>query len=282
MSYLDKCLSHQEIASLKSLKASLKETMPSITCVGLYNHGKSSLLNVLINDVHFGTFKVADARETIMSKKVAYQGVQYIDTPGLNAQEKDDKKVMKSIETTDITLFVHTLTTGELNEKEVSFLQYLERHWRDAKEFIAQTIFVLTRTDQVIDFQDIARTEHKVKQQIQDIFHCKPMVISVSSNDYATGRLEQEDALVHESNIKVLESEIAKLVKSSKHRIHALKAERFEAKYRELSRKISGNIENKQNMLTHLKKKKHAHCTKLQQKIVAVERTLRAKYASLS
>jgi len=200
MSYLKKCLSHSEISSLQDLKASMKETIPSITCVGLYNHGKSSLLNMLVNDLHFETFKVADIRETVSSKKVAYQGVRYIDTPGLNAKAEDDKKVMKSIETADITLFVHTITTGELNAKEVSFLQHVERHWNDAKAFISQTIFVLTRTDQVMDVQDITRTENKVRQQIQEIFHYNPMVISVSSNDYATGELEQEDMLIAESN----------------------------------------------------------------------------------
>jgi 50S ribosomal subunit-associated GTPase HflX len=53
MSKLKKNLSNSEIVSLERLKKSLKENVVTVTCVGLYNHGKSTLLNptTLLNDL---------------------------------------------------------------------------------------------------------------------------------------------------------------------------------------------------------------------------------------
>ncbi len=123
MSKLEKYLSKQDIESLKVLKKAMEESEITITCIGLYNHGKSTLLNVLIKDFEFKTFKTADVRETTVNKTVVHKNIKYVDTPGLNAKAEDDKKVMEAIQSSDIILFVHTITTGELNKEEVEFLK---------------------------------------------------------------------------------------------------------------------------------------------------------------
>ena len=140
MSKLEKYLTRSEINSLINLKKATIENQITVTCVGLYNHGKSTLLNVLIKDFEYKTFKTADARETTLNKEVIYNDIKYIDTPGLNAQEDDDKKVMEAIESSDITLFVHNVNTGELNKAEVDFLSKIQKYWKNPQEFIERTI----------------------------------------------------------------------------------------------------------------------------------------------
>ena len=54
----------------------------TVTVVGKYNHGKSRLLNELINE---DVFKVADKRETTQLSDYLYNQVRWLDAPGLDA-----------------------------------------------------------------------------------------------------------------------------------------------------------------------------------------------------
>ena len=65
MSKLEKFLTKNEITSLKNLQKAIHENQITVTCVGLYNHGKSTLLNVLIKGFEYKTFKTADIYKDI-------------------------------------------------------------------------------------------------------------------------------------------------------------------------------------------------------------------------
>ena len=169
MSKLEKFLTKNEIDSLKNMQKVIHENQITVTCVGLYNHGKSTLLNVLIKDFEYKTFKTADAIETKLNKTVVYNDIKYVDTPGLNAQKEDDKKVMEAVQNSDITLFVHTITTGEFNKEEIEFLNNIKQYWKNSQEFIERTIFVLSRIDNISDSEDIEKTSKRMKEQIKDI-----------------------------------------------------------------------------------------------------------------
>jgi len=210
MSKLEKFLTKDEIASLKNMQKAIHENQITVTCVGLYNHGKSTLLNVLIKDFEYKTFKTADVRETTLNKTVIYNDIKYVDTPGLNAQYDDDKKVMEAIENSDITLFVHTIATGEFNKKEIEFLNNIKKYWKNPQEFMERTIFVLSRIDNISNSEDIENTSNKMQEQIKDIFDSECLIIPISSTDYTDGMVENEEELISESNIKILEEEIAK------------------------------------------------------------------------
>src|SRR5690625_1988178 len=59
-----------------------QERLPTITVVGKYNHGKSSLLNALVGESHFA---VADKRQTRSLERAVADGVCWLDAPGLDA-----------------------------------------------------------------------------------------------------------------------------------------------------------------------------------------------------
>ena len=67
--------------------------LPVVSVIGKYNHGKSSLLNAL---VECEKFSVSDARETTVLSDFEYQGVRWLDTPGLDADvaRNDDEVAM--------------------------------------------------------------------------------------------------------------------------------------------------------------------------------------------
>jgi len=150
----DKYLPIGDIKIIKDLNHAIKENNVIVTCMGLYNHGKSTLLNVLVKDFKHETFKTADVRETSANKTVQYGNIKFVDTPGLNAKKNDDKRVMDAVKESDINLLVHTVTTGEFVEKEIEFLNNVKKHWENPQKFIDRTIFVVSRVNKANSKQD--------------------------------------------------------------------------------------------------------------------------------
>lgn len=281
MSNLEKYLTKNEINSLNNLQKSMLQNQITVTCVGLYNHGKSTLLNVLIKDFEYKTFKTADARETTLNKAVLYNGIKYVDTPGLNAQVEDDKIVMEAVENSDITLFVHNINTGEFNKAEINFLQQIQKHWKNPKEFIERTIFILSKIDESNN-KNIEEASQRMKEQIKNIFDSDSLIVSASSTDYAEGMLNNEEELIVESNIKKLEEKIEFLIKKSKEEITKTKKNRFEKKYWELYQKLNSKIKDNQQKINTLKAKQKKIDNEFKSDINKIEDTLKSMYERIS
>ena len=260
----------QKFQELDKLVKSVNKV--NVVCCGLYNNGKSTLLNVLVDDFEFKTFKTADIRETTQSKKVKHKNITYIDTPGLNATYKDDKVVIDTIIESDINLFVHNITTGELNQKEIEFLKILRDKW-DKKEFIKKTIFVLSRIDEMSE--DIEPTKLKITNQIQEIFKTTPKVIEVSAIDYKDGVLENEEELIQISNIKTLQKTIKEFINKD---IKLQKQKRITNKYKEIEEEIENLITAKQKKIEEVEIEVYTHQKELEEKIVGYQSQLTTKY----
>ena len=201
---INKYLSFVDIENIEILKKSISNQLVNITCMGLYNHGKSSLLNALIKDFDEKTFKTADVRETITNKSFEYGKINYIDTPGLNAEEYDDKRVYDAVKESDINIFVHTVTTGAFVEKEIEFLNKIKDNWGNPLDFINRTIFVLSRVDNIEDEKDIDLEIDKMKEQINEIFNINPLIIPVSALRYKKGNIENKNILIKKSNTSLI------------------------------------------------------------------------------
>lgn len=197
---------YKEILLLKEI---FENNIPKISCIGMQNAGKSTLLDALIGDYDKKIFPVSDIRETSTVKEFEYNGILYVDTPGLGYDEKDDKVVYDFIINSDINLFVHN-TEGELIKTEVDFLKKIQENWKNVEDFINKTIFVISRKDYV-EVSDLKRLEERISKQIKDIFNIGAKIVSVSSKDYIEGKQEDEEELIHSSNIYLLEKEIKKI-----------------------------------------------------------------------
>jgi len=278
---INKYLTKADIDILQTVKNDVFENQINVTCIGLYNHGKSTLLNVLIEDFKYKTFKTADIRETAQNKSVQYKDITFIDTPGLNAQVNDDKKVMDAIRSSDISLFVHNITTGEFNKKEIEFLETIEKYWKNPKEFIERTIFVVSRIDNLEKKDDISVSVERMENQIFEIFNVKPMIIPVSSERYRKGKVENKKVLISKSNINDLKQKLDSLVIKSKELIKKTKKERLEIEYRNIIQKLNHRVEENQLRISQLKREKASQDLALQNDIERIERILKSKYSSL-
>lgn len=214
----------KQFGYISELKSSLNAEKPKIFCIGMQNAGKSSLLNALIDDFENKTFSVSDIRETANTKEIQYKNIIYVDTPGIGHSQKDNNTVYDSIINSDMNLFVHN-TEGELLEEEVSFLKKIQNGWKNSKEFIDKTIFIISRAD-LVEPKEIDRLKNRVFIQIEEIFGAKPKIISTSSNDYIQGKTEDELELVKISNIVNLKQDIEKknldFKKNRKYKINSL------------------------------------------------------------
>jgi len=188
---------------------------------------------------------------------------------------------MDAIHTSDITLFVHAITTGEFNKKEVDFLNKIKKHWKDSKEFIERTIFILSRIDNIKYYEDIEKTQHKMKEQIRNIFQSNSVIVPVSSNDYIEGMVHNEGELITESNINDLKSQINTIAQQSKKAIMNTKRERFEKKYWSLYQKLNVNIKVNEQKILGLKQKQKDIDKAFRVDIGKIEDKLKRMYGSL-
>lgn len=278
---INKYLSFEDIENIEILKKSISNQLVNITCMGLYNHGKSSLLNALIKDFDEETFKTADVRETITSKSFEYGKINYIDTPGLNAEEYDDKRVYDAVKESDINIFVHTVTTGAFVEKEIEFLNKIKNNWENPLDFINRTIFVLSKVDNIEDEKDIDLEIDKMKEQINEIFNINPLIIPVSALRYKKGNIENKNILIKRSNLQLLEHIINELIEKFKPSILETRKKRLQNIYDELIKKSNSKFQEKKFELSKQKNIREEFLRNLSEDFVQIEDTLKNMYKRL-
>ena len=278
---INKYLSFEDIENIEILKKSISNQLVNITCMGLYNHGKSSLLNALIKDFDEETFKTADVRETITSKSFEYGKINYIDTPGLNAEEYDDKRVYDAVKESDINIFVHTITTGEFVEKEIEFLNKIKDNWGNPLDFINRTIFVLSKVDNIEDEKDIDLEIDKMKEQINEIFNINPLIIPVSALRYKKGNIENKNILIKKSNLELLEDSINELIEKFKPSILETRKKRLQNIYDELIKKSNSKFQEKKFELSKQKNIQEEFFKNLYKDVAQVEDVVKNMYKRL-
>ncbi len=278
---MTKYLFREDIETLTDLKTIIDEDNIIVTCMGLYNHGKSTLLNALIKDFEHKTFKTADVRETVTNKKVKYENLTFVDTPGLNAQKYDDKRVMDAAKESDINIFVHNVTTGEFVASEVAFFHNIKKYWENPQKFIDSTIFVVSRIDQVNDESDIGNTIEKMSNQIFEIFHTKAKIIPVSAIRYTKGQIENKELMIKKSNMKILEKSIKDLSDTLRDLIRETRKVRLEKEYDNLIKRFSSKIQENKLEITKQEKAEKIYLTELDKDIDRIESTLKNMYIGL-
>ena len=181
----------------KALDALLqeKETMAAASrCIyivnaGRMNHGKSSLLNSLLGRE---AFRVADVRETRENAKAEYRkDVFVVDTPGLDADEMDDKEAFEVYKRANVILFVHNPRVGELHRSEIDHIGRIAAVV-GAEYFWQHFAFVLTFQEE-FGMEKLEEIREKIKMSLKDAFGVEGMPLFIVSNArYARGVQEQD------------------------------------------------------------------------------------------
>jgi small GTP-binding protein len=170
-----------------------------VAVYGKYNHGKSSLLNALVEKE---VFKTADIRETVTIQSHTKESITWVDTPGLDADvyEKDDSKAKKILKKSDLLLFVHSVNEGELDAKELNFLK--ERYKKNNN-----ILLILSQTDKISDVETVQDViKHQLEFMVNSI-----QIIAVSSKRAS----HKNEKIRNMSNIK----EISQIIQQKKEKL---------------------------------------------------------------
>ncbi|WP_366118080.1 GTPase [uncultured Campylobacter sp.] len=185
---------------------------PNVVCIGLYNHGKSSLLNALTQNYDNALFKVADKRETTENKSYEFNGIVYTDTPGLNAVIQDDELAFEAVISSDVNIFVHSQNDGELSKKEVEYLQNLVSKYCTAQMLIGKTVFVMNHIESLND-EEIKKAKQRFVQQIKEVFGLDPILLTAKTVSYIKAMRENKAVLAKQSGVEEIKEQVLKLCK---------------------------------------------------------------------
>lgn len=172
--------------------------LPRVAVCGLLKAGKSSLLNNLIHDTNNETFSVGATRETVKNKELEYNGLIFIDTPGMEANKDDTEEAWKAYTTSDLLLFVH-LAELPLTKQEIEILQNIQA---DRQDLNKRAIMVLAQADQA--GENIHALKQVISEQLENALSFDFPIFPISNTIHQKGFIKGKEKLQELSGINDL------------------------------------------------------------------------------
>ena len=224
----------------------LKDLKPKLMVYGIYNAGKSTLINALLG----GEFApVGDIPTTKAINTYNWREYTIYDTPGINAPERDEEVSKEQLEKSDVILFVMD-TAGDFS---------LGKNYRELAEIARskkRLLIVLNDKDDVM--RDAAEV-HKIESRVYEDFASlltgatpeavaqKFRLVTVNAQRALKARMrvdlpeEKRTALIRASNIELLEAAIVEEYgKASGRTVLAQLALMFGSELDQLSHRLEG------------------------------------------
>lgn len=196
----------------KLYKEKIENTKPQIMFFGLYNAGKSSLLNELLRD---DVAKVADVPTTDHVDYYNWRGYTIADTPGVGAPIEHEEVTNEAIRKADVVLFVMT-NAGSFEKKE----NYIRM--KDIVDAGKKVIIVINDKSDFLPqerYEEMMQVQQKIYDNMMalDIDNVKERftILFVNAKLAHKGRMANKPLLWEKSQIAELESYILSEMKNS-------------------------------------------------------------------
>lgn len=196
----------------KLYKEKIENTKPQIMFFGLYNAGKSSLLNELLRD---DVAKVADVPTTDHVDYYNWRGYTIADTPGGGAPIEHEEVTNEAIRKADVVLFVMT-NAGSFEKKE----NYVRM--KDIVDAGKKVIIVINDKSDFLPqerYEEMMQVQQKIYDNMMalDIDNVKERftILFVNAKLAHKGRMANKHLLWEKSQIAELESYILSEMKNS-------------------------------------------------------------------
>lgn len=208
---------NKSLAEIEALFANrLNDFQPEIMFYGIYNAGKSSLLNALMGKE---LAKVADVPTTDSIESYTWQGYRLTDTPGVNAPIKHQQVTEEHLRKSDVVVFVMSTNGGFEDAYNYSQMAKIINSGK-------QLIIVLNdkvgyTSGKSEDDKAIQEIKKKIAQNMLQTgiennierVDSKYQVIIVNAARAMRGRLEGSNDWISLSNIEELEKAILREIK---------------------------------------------------------------------
>lgn len=199
----------KDIQSLYDIK--LKSLKPQVMVYGIYNAGKSSIINELLKD---DKAIVNDKPTTDKIDYYEWNGYEIADTPGVGAPIEHEEVTNEHLKKADVVLFVMS-TTGS-NEKAENYIRM--KNIIDAGKKVIVILndknADLYRNNEVINAIKIKVGQNMQKVNIDDV-ESKYCIIAVNASRARNARLKNKPGLYDKSNFKELERVILSELKNT-------------------------------------------------------------------
>lgn len=197
---------HQE------LQRRAAHSVPHVICTGIYNAGKSTLLNALTGTDYFPTGDIPTTKEL---STLTLEDYVYIDTPGLNAQEEDDQVAQAALRDADIILFVSNMQNGGLTLSESYWLRHLQELLGNRTE--ERLIFVLSQCGRLED-SEISNVEEKFRADVCSVLGYTPQTLFCIDTLIWEEGVHQDQPLLQEAGgLDALRGFVAELCAQVRH-----------------------------------------------------------------
>ena len=201
--------SSQLCQAVLQMQQKLADLRPTIMVYGIYNAGKSTLINALIGQEQA---KVSDRPETDTVTEYQWQGIRLFDTPGIDAPIQHQTITEAHLKQTEVVLFVVS-SDGAFDERYI--YDHLIRIMKANKPIILVLNTKSVLSEQV-ETQILAEIGHHLSVicagavYSQGIEHIA--VVSVNAKSALKAKLEHKSKLLESSRIQPLESRIAEIM----------------------------------------------------------------------
>lgn len=176
---------------------SVNNNLPNAVVYGVYNSGKSSLLNSLTGHVEAEYFPTRDVPETKVAKQLEHQGICYIDTPGLDVDEHDTAAANSGAFKADIIIFVHRLSAGPIQQPDLTAMAHLAKVHAKPENIIV----VITESELADENKKLI---DDITQQVQKAIAPRVQSFLVSNTMFIKGIRSGKSILINKSGIPEL------------------------------------------------------------------------------
>lgn len=237
---------------------------------GRMNHGKSSLLNSLTGKID-DFFEVQDRRTTVKNKEYEYaKNVYFIDTPGLNAHDKDNREAVKAYKKANMILFVHNLSVGDIRKEEINDLKTILSCFNDVNSLVNKFILVLTGKDLVQSKDDLDAIKSKILFDIKNEIGIEDFkAFEISNTRYKKGLMTNKEALVKLSGVVELHNYIDQYITN----YQILENERITERIDLLTLEYKKLLELKANNINKLLEKREKEIIQYKERLFSILET---------
>ncbi len=202
----------QDVALFRDINnTKVKNTMPEIMVYGIYNAGKSSILNELIGE------DVAAVRDIPETDKVTYyewQGYKLADSPGVSAPIAHEEITEAHLKKADIVLFVMSTTGSSEKQDNYNRIKMISDSGKKVIIVLNDKNGDMGRNDEAIRVIKEKVYTNMQRTGIENVDK-KYCIVTVNAARAYQGRIKNKPALIERSGIDELRDVILKELKAT-------------------------------------------------------------------
>ena len=182
------------------VNAKLKQEKPGIMLYGVYNAGKSTLINALLGREEA---KIGDVPTTAEVHQYEWEGFPIYDTPGINAPIEHEAVTEEHLKKTEVVLFV--MSNQESHDEQIIY-DKIKHITEKEKKLI---VIVNDKKVEGIESENLSRILIHINSNLREKCNLTELrVLPINAQTAKNGQLENKELLVEKSGLNEIKQEI--------------------------------------------------------------------------